>query len=256
MKKHNWKDLVFGMVLMSLVMGLVVPALAVSVRNVEITYRDVKLVIDGEPVIPRDVDGVVVEPFIMNGTTYLPARAIASALGKEVNWDASTSTVYLGELPAGTVIAPSSGGAATAVTPADLLARPNTAKAIQNTQSVAKVDGSNLVITPTKNPGETTLALVCDPDAVSFWISDFAPGEDFFALMKGILLDIAPSEGDAISVYNQLEQCVRCLLLGEYDASFTFDSDGLDPYKNMQSNGLFCRFQMNEGGCWISLDVE
>ncbi|NCC69307.1 MAG: copper amine oxidase N-terminal domain-containing protein, partial [Clostridia bacterium] len=37
--------------------------------------------------------------FIYGGTTYLPVRAVASALGVEVGWDGDTSTVYLGEQP-------------------------------------------------------------------------------------------------------------------------------------------------------------
>ena len=37
------------------------------------------------------------EPFIYNGTTFLPVRAISEALGKEVEWDGPTSSVYIGE---------------------------------------------------------------------------------------------------------------------------------------------------------------
>ena len=67
-----------------------------AVRNLEVTYRDIKLVVDGNLVIPKDAAGNVVEPFIFNGTTYLPVRAVAEAVGKSVDWDGDTSTVYLG----------------------------------------------------------------------------------------------------------------------------------------------------------------
>lgn len=49
------------------------------------------------------VDGMRVntsaEPFIYNGTTYLPVRAAGEALGENVHWDGSTKSVYIGERP-------------------------------------------------------------------------------------------------------------------------------------------------------------
>lgn len=36
-----------------------------------------------------------IEPFIHNGTTYLPVRALAEALGQEVDWDQETATVLI-----------------------------------------------------------------------------------------------------------------------------------------------------------------
>ena len=68
-----------------------------------VTYRDIKLVLDGKPLTPKDAAGNTVEPFIMNGTTYLPLRAIASALGVTVGWVSDTSTAWLGKAPAQTL---------------------------------------------------------------------------------------------------------------------------------------------------------
>lgn len=51
------------------------------------------------PVTPKDVTGTIVEPFIYQGTTYLPVRAVGEAIGKKVTWDGETKTVYLGEKP-------------------------------------------------------------------------------------------------------------------------------------------------------------
>ena len=62
----------------------------------DVTYRDIKIVVDGTEIIPTDANGNNVEPFIMDGTTYLPVRAVANAFGKEVGWDDTNSTVYLG----------------------------------------------------------------------------------------------------------------------------------------------------------------
>lgn len=104
MKKHSLRDVFLGMVIMALVMGLAVPALAtVANKTLEAHYMDIKLVVDGEEVVPKNEKGKVVEPFTVNGTTYLPIRAIASALGKEVTWDGNTKTVYLGEVPEGAI---------------------------------------------------------------------------------------------------------------------------------------------------------
>ena len=70
-----------------------------ATKTIQAAYRNIKLVIDGVPVTPRDSNGNVVEPFIYNGTTYLPVRAVGEALGKEVSWDGNTNTVYVGEAP-------------------------------------------------------------------------------------------------------------------------------------------------------------
>ena len=69
--------------------------------SVEVTavYNDIKIKVDGAEVTPKDVNGNIVEPFIIDGTTYLPVRALANALGQEVDWDQVTSTVYIGEKP-------------------------------------------------------------------------------------------------------------------------------------------------------------
>lgn len=60
-----------------------------------VTYRDIKIVLDGTLLIPRDANGEVVDPFILNGTTYLPLRAVAGALGLGIQWDGPTSTITL-----------------------------------------------------------------------------------------------------------------------------------------------------------------
>lgn len=67
--------------------------------NIEAFYRDIKLFVDGVKVDPKDANGAAVEPFIYNGTTYLPVRAVGEAMGKTVSWDGKTSTVYVGEVP-------------------------------------------------------------------------------------------------------------------------------------------------------------
>lgn len=60
---------------------------------IEVTYNNIKLNIDGKEIIPKDVNGNLIEPFIHDGTTYLPIRAVSEALNKKVSWEETTSTV-------------------------------------------------------------------------------------------------------------------------------------------------------------------
>ncbi len=67
------------------------------VGTVSYAYNTVRIVIDNKEIIPTDADGNRVDPIIIDGTTYLPVRAVANAFGKAVYWDGETSTVYLGD---------------------------------------------------------------------------------------------------------------------------------------------------------------
>ncbi len=67
-----------------------------SSETINVIYDNIKILIDGKEYQPTDANGNAVEPFIYNGTTYLPVRAIANAFDKEVDWEAQTSTVTLG----------------------------------------------------------------------------------------------------------------------------------------------------------------
>lgn len=66
-------------------------------ETIEAFYNDIKIYVDGVKIEPKDADGKGVEPFIYNGTTYLPVRAVGEAIGKKVTWDGTTQSVYLGE---------------------------------------------------------------------------------------------------------------------------------------------------------------
>lgn len=60
-----------------------------------LSYNDIKITLDGQEITPLDANGNSVEPFIIDGTTYLPVRGIASAMGLDVNWDQTSKTVQL-----------------------------------------------------------------------------------------------------------------------------------------------------------------
>ena len=79
-----------------LVLALAVSAVAASnTISKLITYRDIRITVDGEEISPRDVNGNATEPFIMDDSTYLPVRAVAEALGVDADWDGETNTVAL-----------------------------------------------------------------------------------------------------------------------------------------------------------------
>ena len=67
----------------------------VGSRTAELFYNNIKVMLNGKEIIPTDANGNAVEPFIIDGTTYLPVRGIASALGMNVGWDATKNTVTL-----------------------------------------------------------------------------------------------------------------------------------------------------------------
>jgi hypothetical protein len=89
-----------GAVLSLTVAFLAVPSLAASVTElISVTYSDMKIIIDGKQFTTLDSYGNVVKPFVYNDTTYLPLRSVAEAVGKPVNWEASSNTAYIGQRP-------------------------------------------------------------------------------------------------------------------------------------------------------------
>lgn len=64
-------------------------------KELEINYRDIKVLLDGSELTLKSADGKVIEPFIYDGTTYLPLRAVAETTGAEVEWDGATNSIYL-----------------------------------------------------------------------------------------------------------------------------------------------------------------
>lgn len=77
-------------------------AFGTAVRTVtrELTYSGIAVTLDGLPVPLKDGNGEMVEPFSIDGTTYLPVRGVAAALGLGVDWDQERQTVRLTSGPA------------------------------------------------------------------------------------------------------------------------------------------------------------
>ena len=74
-------------------------SLLLALFSVTISAQDeISIVIDGKSIQPKDANGNIVMPFIIDGTTYLPVRAISENLGLEISWDDAKKTVFIGEI--------------------------------------------------------------------------------------------------------------------------------------------------------------
>ncbi len=60
---------------------------------------DVKVEIDGKEINCVDVNGDPASPLLIEGTTYLPVRAVSEALGVSVEWDNDTRSVFIDGKP-------------------------------------------------------------------------------------------------------------------------------------------------------------
>lgn len=90
MKFQRTKDILTGVIISALVITMGTTAFAkVSKMNIIANYNNIKIVVDGKE-LKTDK-----EPFIYDGTTYLPVRAVGEAVGKTVSWDGNTNTVTL-----------------------------------------------------------------------------------------------------------------------------------------------------------------
>ena len=99
MKRTLRTRLIAGAAALVLLAGTAVAANSVITKTIQANYMGIKIVVDGVEITPKDANGKVVEPFASEGTTYLPVRAIGEALDKDVTWDGSTATVYVGDVP-------------------------------------------------------------------------------------------------------------------------------------------------------------
>lgn len=92
-RKHTMKRLLSLILVLMLILSLPLAAGAANTTaEVSLAYRGIKIVVDGVTMNPVDTEGNSTEPFIYDGTTYLPVRAVAGALGLAVGWDDATST--------------------------------------------------------------------------------------------------------------------------------------------------------------------
>ena len=91
--KHQSKGFIAGVLATSLIGAGLLTLEAQQVTR-QISFG-VNLNVDGQLLQLPQED----RPFIMDGRTFLPVRAIAEALGTAVDWNGQTATVYIGQIP-------------------------------------------------------------------------------------------------------------------------------------------------------------
>lgn len=97
MKIKRTHRILIAVLALALLCGTALAAGTIKTQMIEANYMGIRVVVDGLAVTPKDATGHEVEPFASSGTTYLPVRAVAEALGKDVAWDGETRTVYIGD---------------------------------------------------------------------------------------------------------------------------------------------------------------
>lgn len=97
--KQKLQGLITGMLIGTTITGSVAFA-TTGTKSIEVLYNNIKVYKDNVLCELKDANGTVIEPFIYNGTTYMPVRGAANLAGMNVEWDGATQSVYLwDELP-------------------------------------------------------------------------------------------------------------------------------------------------------------
>lgn len=93
--RHSRWKLAAVVAALAVLAGSVALANAYQERTITVVYRPMTFVVDGVPKTPP----ANAQPFIYEGTTYVPLRFLSEALGKAVEWDGETGTIYIGRRP-------------------------------------------------------------------------------------------------------------------------------------------------------------
>ena len=88
--------IILGMIITVILNSVIIPVFAAKItKQLTANYNDIKIAVDGTLITPKDAGGKVVEPFIIDGTTYLPIRAVSEGFGAKVDWDENMKTVVI-----------------------------------------------------------------------------------------------------------------------------------------------------------------
>lgn len=103
--KQRLQGLLAGIAIGALFTGGAVLA-KTATENIAVTYDNIKVYKDNVLCELKDSSGSVIEPFIYNGTTYMPVRGTAKLADMEVTWDGASKSVYLWDemVPEGTYL--------------------------------------------------------------------------------------------------------------------------------------------------------
>jgi hypothetical protein len=92
--KKNYKKMSVVVAVMIFVISITSISLAApTAKNLKAYYNNIRVFRNGSQV------SISTQPFIVDGTTYVPLRAISELLEKDVTWDQSTYTVGINDKP-------------------------------------------------------------------------------------------------------------------------------------------------------------
>ncbi|MCD8180582.1 MAG: hypothetical protein LUF26_03775 [Firmicutes bacterium] len=103
--KQRLQGLIAGIAIGAICAGGIAYAKSAT-ETIEVTYDNIKVYKDNVLCELKDANGSTIEPFIYNGTTYMPVRGTANLADMEVTWDGAEKTVYLWDelVPEGTYL--------------------------------------------------------------------------------------------------------------------------------------------------------
>jgi foldase protein PrsA len=90
--KDKMKGLLVGLTIGTLISG---SAAYAAGTQIEVAFRALKYMFDGVEKAPADGG----KGFIYEGTTYVPIRFVSESLGKPVEWDEASQTIWIGDNP-------------------------------------------------------------------------------------------------------------------------------------------------------------
>ena len=98
-REINLKSFLLGMLVMLI---LVIPtgyvfSKELNKKTIDVYYDDIKVIVNAEEIPLRNENGEKVEPFLYQGTTYVPLRAISENFEKTVWWDDNGKRVIIFE---------------------------------------------------------------------------------------------------------------------------------------------------------------
>jgi hypothetical protein len=89
----KYKQFVIGFLIGSVIFSST--SVFAETQTLNAFFNNIKVSINNQLIELKDANGNPIEPFIVNGTTYLPVRILAENLGMEVKFNESSNTVEL-----------------------------------------------------------------------------------------------------------------------------------------------------------------
>jgi len=213
--KERLKGFVIGVLVMAILTTTVVVMANTGVART--VFYGVNIVVNGVAWNPPADQ----RPFISDGRTFLPVRGIAEVLGEQVEWDGTTQTVYIGNIPRGVLrnplwqAAPPFEGTNTRLQNATMLGNAYTNSLVGSGFSQHNLNGQFTTLTGTigRRDGSfsstpTTITFIGDGrEIVSFDIDENTRPRDISVNVRGVLvlrIEMSINFGTNVQVFTNM----------------------------------------------------